>query len=384
MAAHNPSPNAPVVFDTLLQQQEWDSPGEIPAKPAGSDYGYIQDGQAVGCTREHLIERVETGAEFSFVWMPESSEPVLPEKAPFLLEAFRRNLRHNARTPILVGAVLAAVAITLAIGFHRWSMIYRNFLFVFGALGLVEGAWLYRRSRYYTQADAISDASAARFTAWLKKRELSGYTVILIACMVVVGGVQVILDNPIDPAGLVKPAVRNGEVWRLFTATLMHANLMHFWMNFLVLVHFSKIIEQTVQRAFVPLVFLLTAPIGSVFSVLLYPNSTSVGASGGLMGLLGFITVAAYFDRNKYPQKYFRQMIEAIVSIGLLGLFGFAFIDNAAHFGGLAGGLLLGWLLFRRKDQAIRKKRRLIEFGGAAALLVLSCIALYAAYRMMR
>ena len=383
MAADNSSPRPPLpnIYDISRQQREWDFSDAIPAKPAGSDYGYIQNGKAVACTREHLIERVEKGAEFSFVWMPESSEPVLPERAPFLLEAFRRNLRRKAWTLILIGAALIAVAIMLAIGFHKWSMVYRSILSVFGAVALVEGVWLYWRSQYYTQADAISDASAARFTAWLKKRDLGGYTVVLIACMVLVGGVQVILDNPIEVAGLVKPAVRNGEVWRLFTATLMHANFTHFWMNFVVLVHFSKIIEQTVQRALVPLVFLLTAPVGSVFSVLLYPNSTSVGASGGLMGLLGFITVAAYFDRDKYPQKYFRQMIEAIVSIGLFGLFGFAFIDNAGHLGGLAGGLLLGWLFFRSKRQSIKKP---IEYGGIAALLVLSFFAVYAVYRMLR
>jgi len=381
MVAHNPPPRPPLnnIFDTSLH--EWDSPGNIPAKPGDSDYGYIQHRQAVACTREHLIERVEKGAEFNFVWMPESPEPILPERAPFLLESFRRNLRRHAWTPILIGAALIAVAIMLAIVFHRWSMVYRSFLFVFGAVGLVEGAWVFWRSHYYTQADAISDASAARFAAWLEKRALSGYTVMLIACMVVVGGVQFVAGNSIEVAGLVKPAVRNGELWRLFTATLMHANFTHFWMNSLALVHFSKIIEQSVQRPLVPLVFLLTAPVGSIFSVLLYPNSTSVGASGGLMGLLGFITVAAYFDRNRYPQKYLRQMIEAIVSIGLFGLFGFAFIDNAGHFGGLVGGLLLGWLFFRRKDQSIKN---LINYGGAAALVVLGLIAAYAVYRMGR
>ena len=383
MVADNPSPIPPLtnIYDTSLQQHEWDFSGVTPAKPAGSDYGYIQNGHAVACAREHLLERVEKGAEFSFVWMPESSEPVLPERAPFLLEAFRRNLRRKAWTLILIGVVLIAVSIIFAIGFHQWSLVYRGFFFVFGAVALVEGAWQYRRSRYYTESDAISDASAARFAAWLKTRALSGYTVVLIACMVVVGGVQLMVGNPIEVAGLVKPAVRHGEVWRLFTATLMHANFTHFWMNAVVLVHFSKIIEKTVQRALVPLIFLLTAPVGSVFSVLLYPNTTSVGASGGIMGLLGFITIAAYFDRNKYPQKYFRQMIEAIVFIGLLGLFGFAFIDNAGHFGGLAGGLLLGWLFFRRKDQSMKKP---IEYGGTVALVVLSFIAVYAAYRMMR
>lgn len=384
MVAHNPSPGPALnnILDPSVH--EWDLLRMIPAKPPGSDYGYIQNGKAVACTREHLIDRVQNGLELDFVWMPESPEPVLPEKAPFLLEAFRRNLRRGARTAILIGAALVAFAIIVAIAFHEWSLVYRNFLFVFGVLALVEGGWQYRRSHYYTQDDAVSDASAARFAAWLKTRALSGYTVMLMACMVVVGGVQFFVANPIELAGLVKPAVRNGEVWRLFTATLMHANFTHFWLNALALVHFSKIIEQTVQRALVPFVFLLTAPVGSVVSVLLYPNSTSVGASGGLMGLLGFITVAAYFDRNKYPQKYFRQMIEAIVSIGLFGLFGFAFIDNAAHFGGLAGGLVLGWLLFRRQDQLIRKKKRLIEYCGTAALLVLGFIAAYAVYRMAR
>src|SRR6185503_21015489 len=167
MVAHNPSPRPPLnnLFDPSVH--EWDVSGVIPAKPAGSDYGYIQNGQAVACTREYLVERVQNGAEFSFVWMPENPEPVPPEMAPFLLEAFRQNLRRGARAPIFIGAALVAFAIMLAIVFHKWSMVYRNFLFVFGVLGLVEGAWRYRRSHYYTQDDAVSDASAARFAAWL-------------------------------------------------------------------------------------------------------------------------------------------------------------------------------------------------------------------------
>jgi hypothetical protein len=36
------------------------------------------------------------------------------------------------------------------------------------------------------------------------------------------------------------------------------------------------------------------------------------------MGLLGFITMAAYFDKNKYPPKYLRNSIEAIAFVGVL------------------------------------------------------------------
>lgn len=75
-------------------------------------------------------------------------------------------------------------------------------------------------------------------------------------------------------------------------------------------------------------------------------------------------------------------MIEAIISVGVLGVVGFAFIDNAAHLGGLVGGLLLGWFLFRSNEQ--RSKEKLLKYGGVAALIALGFIAAFAAYQMLR
>ena len=101
------------------------------------------------------------------------------------------------------------------------------------------------------------------------------------------------------------------------------------------------------------------------------------------MGLLGFITVASYFDNSRYPPRYFRQMIEAIVLVGVFGLVGFSFIDNAGHAGGLVSGLFLGWFFLRKNEQRTKKKDRRLKLAGAVALLALGFISAIAVYQMM-
>ena len=223
----------------VCNPQQWDLLDAVPAKPVVWDYGYFINGQANGSTREKLIDLVQRGTEVNFVWTPDTPEPVYPERVPFLLNAFRINLRRQARKTIIIGAALIAFGIALAVLFQEWSLVYRNFLSVIGAVSVIEGIWRYAQSRQYSLEHAVRDASTARFTAWIKEKSLSGYTVTVGVCIVVVSAAQIFPDDAIKAAGLVKPAVRNGEIWRLLTATLMHANFTHFWLNFLALLHFS-------------------------------------------------------------------------------------------------------------------------------------------------
>jgi membrane associated rhomboid family serine protease len=370
-------------------KHDWDVTGDVPDKPGTGDYGYVIRDVPFGCSREDLVKALRSRrSDIRFVWTPETPELVFPEKVPFLLDTFRKLAAKNARNAILIGFVLFAVGGVIAYASHELSLLYRNIIAVFGALVLVDGIWQWVRTRHYTLADAEADGSGIRFAAWIKKKRLTGYGVCLAAFLIGVLVVQGFCgaEQSINRAGLVKPAVWQGQLWRLLTACLMHVNFMHFWMNFLALLSFARVIEQTIHRAYVPLIFLVSGLCGSLFSLVLYPHTTSVGASGGLMGLLGFITMDAYFDRTKYPPKYLRNLIEAIVFVGIFGLVGFAFIDNAAHLGGLCGGLLLGWALLRGSNKPFgnEKFEKRVAFLGVMALIVLGFGVVVAVWQMVR
>ena len=86
---------------------------------------------------------------------------------------------------------------------------------------------------------------------------------------------------------------------------------------------------------------------GSVLSTMLTPNP-SVGASGGIMGFVGFLAVLALRRRPLLNPGFFRNVMLNLVSAAVFGIIAFAFIDNAAHLGGFLTGAALGALLVPR------------------------------------
>jgi membrane associated rhomboid family serine protease len=256
-----------------------------------------------------------------------------------------------------------------------------NLITILGGLELAAGNWRYWRTRKYTQEDAITEASDTRFRAWIHERSVSGYTITILASIIVVTTIQGLAANGDALAGLMKPAVWGGEVWRLFTSPLMHASLDHLLIVAFVLVWLAKIIEQTVQRAFVPLLFLVSAVVGSLASMVLSPHTNSMGASGGIMGLLGFIVVAAYRDRTKFPPRFFKRILTIMVFLCSLAFFGFPFIDKAAHLGGMVTGMVLGWLCTGRNWPPLTGS--LLRLAGVSAVLAVVYFAIVAVERML-
>ncbi len=196
--------------------------------------------------------------------------------------------------------------------------------------------------------------------------------------------------------GIFGPAFAEAqEYWRLFTAPLLHGGALHIGFNGLALWIAGQALEGLLGRAWFFALFAASAVTGAVFSLWLNPaNLVSVGASGGIMGLLAAMLVVAQRlpygpARTQYRGTALQMLIPALLPLGIS--IGGAAIDYGAHLGGaLAGAGLMGLLLVLwRRDDAVTPLRPFALLVGAVfiagacwgAVEVVSGYAEYAAIR---
>ena len=171
------------------------------------------------------------------------------------------------------------------------------------------------------------------------------YTYILLACIVAVTAAQFAggLDESILAAGFVKTAfLQKHEYWRIVTGAALHGGLLHIFFNGYALYSFGRIFEMLSNKAHLATVFLLSAIGGGLLSLFFIPNGISVGASGGIVGMIGYLAVYA-FKRRQFIAPEFRRNL--LINIGFILVFGLILwntIDNFGHIGGLITGAVYG------------------------------------------
>ncbi|HEX9307720.1 MAG TPA: rhomboid family intramembrane serine protease [Anaeromyxobacter sp.] len=147
-------------------------------------------------------------------------------------------------------------------------------------------------------------------------------------------------------------AIRRGEVWRLLTAGLVHGGAVHLFMNAAVLSNVGGVVERLLGGRRMLAVLWGGVLTGSLASFATNPHP-SVGISGGLFALVGALLAVGLRHRRTLPAPARRMLVRAPIEIIVLNVaLGLALpiIDNAAHLGGLAGGILLGLALGVRPE----------------------------------
>lgn len=198
------------------------------------------------------------------------------------------------------------------------------------------------------------------------------YTIILLGAIAAVAITQFAtdLDASIEIAGFVKPAfLHDHQYWRILTGATLHAGVLHVLMNGYAFYSFGRVFEMLANRAHLAIVFLLSALGGGLLSLYFLPNGISVGASGGIVGLIGYLAIYA-FRRRQFISDQFRKGL--LINIGFLLVFGlvlYQVIDNFGHLGGLITGGVYG-LLQIPSDPTVdpRKAGPVVEAAGLVSL----------------
>ena len=210
-------------------------------------------------------------------------------------------------------------------------------------------------------------------------------TLALTAMIVVVTAIQFAgpgVRESLALAGLVKPAVRAGEWWRLLSATYLHGSLMHLFGNASCLLTLGAVVEAYDRRLRLPLAYVAGGVAGSVASTV-FLAQTSVGASGAILGLLGYALAVRVGPRSA-PHWMRKHLFRVLGMIALTGVAGFFFIDNAGHAGGVAGGFGVGLIAVRANARENQSLARALDRCGSIAAVILAGGALLTIGRLLQ
>lgn len=408
----------------------WERADSFP--PAGPGWGWVdrRGGRHACGSFEELAGEVvkDAGARVDLVWTPDSSGCVLPEEVPGLFPAMREARIRWACWDIAEGkrqmSMFAAIAGAMLLfqiyrqGFQLRGLLsngtigFALLLFVLlGFLPWYRGRKRLARARAWAVGEMAEDARVLRFEIWLVSQR-TPVTRLLLALLAGVGLVQLFVEvrefneanylhgirglqglweyvfrgfsTTIPVAGLTKKFGGGAEDWwRLATAPFLHGHWVHWAMNASALAYLGKRVELFARWPHLVMAFAISAWIGGETSAR-FTKGISVGASGGLMGLLGFLLVFESLHRRLVPESSRRRLLAGVILTAVLGIAFSHFIDNAAHAGGLVAGMVYAALVFPKSASPHRPGTTLADvLLGGAGIGVLVCSAIFACMKML-
>jgi membrane associated rhomboid family serine protease len=168
-----------------------------------------------------------------------------------------------------------------------------------------------------------------------------------------------------------KPATTTSEPWRLVSSSFLHGGALHLIVNCYNLWIIGKLVEQLIGSSRMLVLYVTAAVGGMAASAWLGGTELSVGASGAVFGLLGAALAELAVHRKRYPQRWVRALIGTLVFVAIAQIgvdFFLPIIDQAAHLGGLAAGVVLGALGALSDHRAARAAWSALAVAALAAL----------------
>ncbi len=360
----------------------WEEQIVLPKKDPELEYGYIleSDDEPVKCTKDELYDVIESDMNVVYVTTPQNSSFIIPGSDYETLQPLLRKKRSSIKTnlyfgigyTVFFGGFMLLLNLNSNKGFWTDSP-FRFLILVFGIIPVLDGLYELISIRRINELNFQKESSEIKFIFWINQKNI--YSIYIVAgILLIITIIQFItgLGGSIELAGLVKLKTLNGEYWRLLTCMLMHGGVMHILFNGLAIFAIGHLVIRITGFSYFVIVFLFSGLMGSLFSLFLLPTQTSVGASGGIMGLIGFVLIVSMKFKDSVPRNIIKTMLNTIMLTAIMGISAFDMIDNAAHGGGLIGGIIIGLILIRKRDNLIPYKPSiLINIIGIVSAIVL-------------
>jgi membrane associated rhomboid family serine protease/cytochrome c-type biogenesis protein CcmH/NrfG len=140
----------------------------------------------------------------------------------------------------------------------------------------------------------------------------------------------------------------SGQWWRLFTYMFVHGGLLHIGFNMWCLWDLGALCESLYGAWTYGVVYVICGVGAGVASLGWNPWVNSVGASGAIFGLAGALIASFYLGEFSVPSYAIKGTLRSLLFFAGFNIFFgtmMSGVDNAAHFGGLGVGLILGALI---------------------------------------
>ena len=167
------------------------------------------------------------------------------------------------------------------------------------------------------------------------------------------------------------PSIRTGEYYRLLTGIFLHGSIFHLFFNCYSLYVVGSQIESFLGKIKYIIIYLFSGLCGSLLSITFGGGVASIGASGAIFGLMGALCYFGYYYRIYLGNVVKTQLIPLIILNLSLG-FMVSGVDNAAHIGGLIGGVIMTKAL-GIKD----KSNNFDKFNGWIIVLIFTAFLAY-------
>lgn len=174
--------------------------------------------------------------------------------------------------------------------------------------------------------------------------------------------------------------LRSGAFWQVFTFQFLHAGLLHLLFNCLGLYFFGRTVEEAIGTKRFLVLYFLAGTFGGALQIATtwlpgHPDLYTVGASAGVLGLLG--AFARLFPMREIYLYFFPIRAQYVLwFFAFLSLFGtlvpFGTTAHAAHLGGLIVGVaFVRWAespqaFFDNPFKSRQRKRQLVQAASKA------------------